>query len=705
MYLLDLFYDGAARIDSGRLSFQDPVGALRKWTVLPDDQDAREQLRLVALACAGRAFVGRLGPAAARCCGAAGELRLEVLAVLHNPRDGATPFPPRVGAGVAVGPSGAARSLRRRDPSRLPPGVRRRSVAVSTGNKPWFFVGYGPHFALRNAVDRFDFSDPFFRVSRFRSLFCRGARVTDPVAFLSFLHHKAWGLGRHPAEQALDRLARCAGAFLGADTVGWTRGGFDPAGAWEALVPWQQRALAPVLDAARHAFDASPFLPQPFDIPGLLILDRPDRFVPSAALDRWVTLVDALFPGLQVVATLGGGARAGVSAEARERTLPLPPEEAKSAPRPRQPRIPPGAVLLVDVDGTLPNLALMKLGRHFKQQGRPVVLARKDGPPGRTEAVFASAVFSGATSQRRLAALRDRYGEALVAGGSGVSVSGRLPTEVEALPADLDLYPELGDRALGFLTRGCPFRCSFCLVPEKEGPPRRVSDFDGLLQGRTRLILLDDNLLAHPQADEFLEEMVRRDLEVNFNQTLDLRLVTPERAALLRRLRCRNVRFTRPVVHFSLNHARGLGDLRERYELFGFRPRDNVEFVCMYGYDTTLEEDVARFRFLRSLPGAYVFVQEHRPLPDQLAPQLPDFFGVDPDPLLRELVSICFRQNMKSMEKYYRWLSRRYAETYGRLNHDLVEAIFRYNRRWRKGVYLATLAGTTPRAPVRGGRP
>ena len=705
MYLLDLFYDGAARNAPGVLSFRDSEGRLRKWTFMSASDEATERLRLAALACAGKVFVRRLGPAAGCCRAPGAALRLEVLAVLHNPRDGVESFPPRVRAGAVLAPSGEVRALRAGDGRRAPPGVRLRSVAVSTGNKPWFFVGYGPFHVPRKAADRFDFADPFFRLTRFQSLFRRGAAVTNPVAFLAFLHHKAWGLGRYPAQQALERLARCVGAFLGTDTSGWNGVDFDPTRAWEALAPWERRALTPLLDAARHAFDASPFQPQPFDLPGLVLLDRPDRCVPLTALPRWLALADALFPQLQVAASLGSQARARVPGATEGRTLPLPPERGRPERKPQRPSVPAGTVLLVDVDGTLPNLALMKLSRHFKEQGRPAVLARKDERPAGVEVVFASAVFSAPTSQRRLAALRERYGNALVAGGTGADVSGRLAPEVEALPADFGLYPELGDRALGFLTRGCPYHCPFCLVPQKEGPPRQVSDFDSLLQGRTQLILLDDNLLAHPRADEFLEELVRRELQVNFNQTLDLRLVNPERAAFLRRLRCSNTRFTRPAIHFSLNHAEGLDDLRQRYELFGFRSRDNVEFVCMYGYDTTLEQDVARFRFLRSLPGAYVFVQEYRPLPGGPVPRVPGFFGPDPDPLLRELVSICFAQNMKSMEKYYRWLSRKYAETYGRLNHDLMETIFRYNHRWKKGVYVATLAGTIPKAEALGGGP
>jgi hypothetical protein len=113
----------------------------------------------------------------------------------------------------------------------------------------------------------------------------------------------------------------------------------------------------------------------------------------------------------------------------------------------------------------------------------------------------------------------------------------------------------------------------------------------------------------------------------------------------------------------------------------------------MYGYNTTLAEDVARFRFLRALPGAYVFTQRYQPVLGGPPPDMAAFFEGDPDRLIEELISIEFTQNMKSMETYYRWLSRFYAETFGRLHMPLVDTIFRYNRRQHKGRYIATLAG------------
>jgi hypothetical protein len=193
--------------------------------------------------------------------------------------------------------------------------------------------------------------------------------------------------------------------------------------------------------------------------------------------------------------------------------------------------------------------------------------------------------------------------------------------------------------------------------------------------------------------------MVRRDIEVNFNQTLDICLLDHEKGSLLRRIRCRDVAFKRDNIFFSLNDTRRLEQVARRYHRLGFKAGDNVEFVCMYGYNTTLAEDVERFRFLRSLPGAYVFVQQYQPFPGAPRPDLHDFFDAQADRRLDELVRILFPQNMKSVEKYYRWVSKRYAREFGKLHKGLVDTIFRYNNRHAKGRYLSTLAGTSPSYP------
>jgi len=80
--------------------------------------------------------------------------------------------------------------------------------------------------------------------------------------------------------------------------------------------------------------------------------------------------------------------------------LPIPEPEPRPAPvKPR--RLPRGVVLLVDLDSRLPNLALMKLSRHFKTQGRTVDLCRGSKSLPRSETVLASCVFRTPASPRR----------------------------------------------------------------------------------------------------------------------------------------------------------------------------------------------------------------------------------------------------------------------------------------------------------------
>lgn len=73
--------------------------------------------------------------------------------------------------------------------------------------------------------------------------------------------------------------------------------------------------------------------------------------------------------------------------------------------------------------------------------------------------------------------------------------------------------------------------------------------------------------------------------------------------------------------------------------------------------------------------------------------QLDNFFAGPVDEYIDELCRICFPQGMKSMEKYFRWLSKFYAKEFGRLHMRLVDTIFRYNKRYNRGRYIASLAG------------
>jgi len=693
MYLLSIYFENTEKNGSGKFCFTKDHGKIRKWTQLSAHQSNRELLQLMVLACGGTRFLYHLPFKLQQLCrNSSNYLQLEIILTPH-PCDSMSSLHALLGSGIQIDNEGNVKRLIRKDCHFLPSSLPVRGLGVGTGNSSYFLLAYGDELKSHDQTDDFNFTNPFFRVSRFHSLFNKQALITDPVAFLRRLHYKGVMVSRYPAIETMKTLRKLFKEYLDIETGHWMDKTCDFRQEWSRLYPWQQRAALPVLDAARHMIDAFPRSGIPLNMPGLILLDRPYRFCTEKIFPQWITLMDLLLPKIQFVLTLSDKSRLKFPHKVQRKYLPLPtPVERPKAKR--LTRIPNKAILLVDVDSRLPNLALMKISRYLKEQGRKVVLARKDSFVKGVEVVYASCVFSSSSSRKRINKLKQYYGESLILGGSGVDVKGRLSREIEKLPADYSLYPELKDRAMGFITRGCPFNCPFCIVPVKEGKIYQVSELNSLLEnGRHKLILLDDNILSHPKAGDFLEEMAIRNLQVNFNQTLDIRLLDKEKAHILKRIHCSNVNFTRRVYHFSLNDTRNLDQVRSKYHMLGFTPRDNVGFICMYGYKTTLAEDVERFSFLRSLPGAYVFVQEYQQIPGGPKPDLTGFFNDDADELIDKLIRIIFPQNMKSMEKYYRWLSKRYAKTFGKLHSGLVDYIFKYNRRDRKGLYISTLAG------------
>ena len=689
MYLERLLPENVRHLAPVEQVFSGGPQQIRRWTLLNAGAAATAQLRCLALVSLGRWQMSRLAERVLPLLAAEPDrpVQVEFVLIRHAPQERGPYSPSRHHQGWRLLPGGKWEALARQALRCQALGAWPRAMESGRSQTGRLLLGYGR--SIWSGADGFSLH-PDQRWRRCAGLFEAESRVTDPVAFLKRLHHKSQYLAGR-ARVVLDRLKDGLSDWLGWDVAqSLERGELE--GQWKSTPRARQVPVMVALDIARHAFDAAGRLEEadPLRQPGVVLFERMGAWCPTGKQGVFVHLLDGWFPNLQFILALAPAGRRRFPRRLLRQWLPIPepqPRPARAAAR----RLPRGAVLLVDLDSRLPNLALMKLSRHFKAQGRVVRLCRGVNSMPPAETVLASCVFNTPVSARRVEGLRRNYGSALQLGGSGVDLRLRLEPEIEALAPDYTLYPELGDRALGFLTRGCPFHCPFCVVPLKEGSPRQVSDLDALLQGRRKLILLDDNLLAHPDALTLIQDLVRRGVAVNFNQTLDLRLLTPEAAALLRRMDCANSAFTRRNLYFSLNDTRHLELMRERYALLQARHKDNVAFVCLYGFNTTLAEDVARFRFLRSLPGAYVFVQRYLPV---LGGPLPDhrrLFDDRADGLLQELVRIVFRQNMKSMETYYRWLAIQYAAQCGCIHAELIETLFRYNGRPRMGRFVARL--------------
>ncbi len=193
---------------------------------------------------------------------------------------------------------------------------------------------------------------------------------------------------------------------------------------------------------------------------------------------------------------------------------------------------------LLAVDSEYPNLALMKISRYHKEKGDSVEWYN---PLCQYDKVYMSKVFSYTLD----------YGyyinaEEVVKGGTGYDLEKVLLREVDGMQPDYSIYPDIDSKtAYGFLTRGCPNRCKWCVVPKKEGDLKPYMDIEEIaIEGRKNIILMDNNILASDYGLEQIEKIVRLGLRVDFNQGLDARLVDEDVAKLLARVKWINrIRF------------------------------------------------------------------------------------------------------------------------------------------------------------------
>ena len=134
----------------------------------------------------------------------------------------------------------------------------------------------------------------------------------------------------------------------------------------------------------------------------------------------------------------------------------------------------------------------------------------------------------------------------VVKGGTGYDVTTSLPVEVDQLQPDYSIYPDIDSKtAYGFTTRGCIRKCKWCVVPKKEGNIMPYMNVDDIaIEGRTNLILMDNNVLASDHGLEQIEVIIKRGYYVDYNQALDARLVTDEIAKMLAKVKwIKRIRF------------------------------------------------------------------------------------------------------------------------------------------------------------------
>lgn len=262
---------------------------------------------------------------------------------------------------------------------------------------------------------------------------------------------------------------------------------------------------------------------------------------------------------------------------------------------------------LYDADGhNFPSLPLMKISAHHKAQGDEVEFAT---PLKRYDRVYVSRVFGDEyTTDKNMCFQADE----VYYGGTGYAIkveNGKeiyckkldadLPPEIEHIYPDYSLYPELTKNiAYGFLTRGCPNNCGFCIVSKKEGLKSiKVADLSEFWKGQTHIKLLDANLLACKDKKELLGQLINSGAAVDFTQGLDARFVTTEIAEMLKQIKTQRVHFAFDFMKNEKAITRGLMTYKEICKLPDYK---SIVYMLV-NYDTTIDEDLYRARKIKEL--------------------------------------------------------------------------------------------------------
>lgn len=275
---------------------------------------------------------------------------------------------------------------------------------------------------------------------------------------------------------------------------------------------------------------------------------------------------------------------------------------------------------LIDVDGhNFPNIPLMKLSAWHKAQGDTVEWYDPMFS-GHMDRVYMSKVFSFSPDYEYFV-----DADEVIKGGSGYCISlangkevfdkskdTELPHEIEHIYPDYSIYG-IDNTAYGFLSRGCPRGCSFCHVEAKEGRRTvKVANLSEFWRGQKNIVLCDPNILACREWKDLLQQLIDSKAWVDINQGLDIRLMTEEKAQMLKQVKMKQ-------LHFAWDRYQDKDAILPKFEMFkgiyGGNERNLIVYV-LCNFDTTIKQDLERIYTLRKMGyWAYVMLYDKEHIP------------------------------------------------------------------------------------------
>jgi hypothetical protein len=177
-------------------------------------------------------------------------------------------------------------------------------------------------------------------------------------------------------------------------------------------------------------------------------------------------------------------------------------------------------------------------------------------------------------------------------------------------------------QSIGFSQRGCRLRCSFCVVPRKEGAVREEQTIVDIWRGEPwprEVILLDNDFFGQPRWADRVAELRAGAFRVSFNQGINARMLTDETAAALASVDYRDDSMRVKRLYTAWDNRKDEGRLFAGLEALvrhGVKP-DHIMVYILIGYwpgETSEDRDYRRRRLrefgARPYPMPFVRTQE-----------------------------------------------------------------------------------------------
>lgn len=269
---------------------------------------------------------------------------------------------------------------------------------------------------------------------------------------------------------------------------------------------------------------------------------------------------------------------------------------------------------LIDGGTRHPNLACMKISAYYKEQGWDVVLLENYDDIDEYDLVSISKVFSFTNVPNNIykdgkcidevhpeLGLKDN----IMIGGTGFyfDKAPNLPYEIEHHMPDYHLYDnfiqkkidageprnrycDYLDFSIGFVTRGCFRKCDFCVNKKYDRVYKASPVAEFLDITRPKIYLWDDNIMASPNFNEIIDELIATGKPFQFRQGLDIRLMTDEKATKLS-----NAKYYGDYI-FAFDHIEDKEIISRKLELWRKYSKAHTKLYVLVAYDSQDEMDI-----------------------------------------------------------------------------------------------------------------